>query len=184
MVPWCVGQQIIYYTIHNPLTQILYLLIYIYIYISGIPLLDIFFGVFAARNYKLYSDRNINLLQAYISYIISTLGGSMCVSYLLSQPVGWLQIDIPFLVYTATFLLFHIPLINNISLFITNNFIVQLIIQVFVDITWMTSITSYSFDNALKSPYNIKNSSVGPIIVAFIGGMYYTVLNIIYPYHI
>lgn len=55
----------------------------------GIPLLDIFFGIFAARNCRLATKHsNINIVQLYVSYLLSTLGGSILVSYLLSQPVG------------------------------------------------------------------------------------------------
>lgn len=53
----------------------------------------------------------------------------------------------------------------------TNNSIIQFIVNVFVDITWMTSMTSYSFDASLRSLYAVKNSSVGPIFVSFVAGI-------------
>src|SRR5689334_13799753 len=65
----------------------------------GIPVLDIFYSIFAARNCRLTTrNQNIDIVQLYVSYILSTLGGSLLVSYLLAQPPGWLTLDLPFIV--------------------------------------------------------------------------------------
>jgi len=138
----------------------------------GVPVLDIFYSIFAARNCRLQTRTlGIDIVQLYVSYILSTLGGSLLVAYLLAQPPGWLSMDIPFLVYTTSFFLFQLPVISDIMLFITSIPPIPLIIQIFVDITWTTSITSYGFDAALRSPRDVKNSSIGPWIVGIASGI-------------
>ena len=135
------------------------------------PLVDIFHATAVAYEYKKTADEKQGTLQRLVAIVVTALGGTTAMSFLIGQPCGWLCDNFTLPAYIgAWFLLHHVPndlIFNALDSSRTTRFLVGF----FDDVSWGVAITKWGMYKALSAMHEApRPSGVAALLCGTIAG--------------
>lgn len=135
------------------------------------PLIDMFHATAVAYEYKKTADGKQGTLQRLVAIVVTALGGTTAMSFLIGQPCGWLCDNQTLPMYiTAWFALHHFPgdLIFNA---LDSSAATRFAVTFFDDISWGVAITKWGMFKALSAMHESpRPSGVAALLCGWIAG--------------
>lgn len=110
------------------------------------------------------------LLQLFVSYILSCLGGTLLTALMLGQPIGWLANDVTFGTYVVVFLLAFLPTTKAHFRAIVQAPILRTAISAMDDLSWGNSISTLGVQRVLH-PLHALSPIKSSVSAAILGGI-------------
>ena len=135
---------------------------------GSFPLIDCFHAMGVAYEYRSTAEAGQGTLQRLFAIVITSLGGTTIISFLLGHPCGWLCDNETLTAYiVAWYLMHHMPY-DPLYRLITSSPYLPTVVTFFDDISWGVAITKWGM---FKAVYAIHEQPRPSAVAALLSGM-------------
>ena len=138
---------------------------------GAFPLIDCFHAFAVAYEFETDADHNQAVLQRLFAVVLTSVGGTTIMSFLLGQPCGWLtdnQTIVPYLLMPL--LMSYLPG-RPVYRVIAASPTLQVVVGVLDDVSWGVAITKWGMFKSLRAAHESpRGSTVAALIAGTVAG--------------
>lgn len=137
---------------------------------GAMPLIDLFHATAVAHEYRKFAEPQ-GAVQRLIAILVTALGGTTMMSFLIGQPCGWLCDNETLTAYIVAWLLMQYTPYDVVFKALDGTAASRFVMGVLDDISWGTAITKWGMFKALSAMHEApRGSAVAALLCGLVAG--------------